>query len=202
MAAYNGPCSGRDSRPGLERSILFLSGSMLFLERSMLRTAAMRAGCRIAACLAACFAAAAWTSGCDAFTSVLVSGASFGGATADVHCDRREVADGGQPSAFCQEVVGTLGASQFADDCSHKLLATPGPGLCPRARVLAGCRLDAKTQDGSLVWDWYYDVSNVPATLPDGGPTFAPPVPFDPDAVGLVCADRDRYPDGAELTYP
>jgi len=150
---------------------------------------------------------AAGGTACDAITSVIVTGADFGGATADAHCDRRYVAEGGQASAFCQEVVGTVAASQFSDDCRNKFQATPGAGLCPRERIIAGCALDKKTDDGSKVWDWYYDVSDVladagPDAGPDGGPTFAAPVPTDVSAVGAVCADRTRYEDGAELAFP
>jgi hypothetical protein len=144
---------------------------------------------------------------CDAITSVVVTGADFGGATADVHCDRRDVADGGQASAFCQEVVATVAASQFSDDCRTKFRATPGAGLCPREQIIAGCKLDKKTDDGSKVWDWYYDVSDVladagPQGGPDGGPTFADPVPTEVTAVAAVCADRARYEEGAELAFP
>jgi hypothetical protein len=150
---------------------------------------------------------AAGASACDAITSVVASGADFGGTTADVHCDRRVVADGGQPSAFCQELVATVAASQFADDCRNKFQATAATGLCPRTQVIAGCQLGAKNDDGSKVWDWYYDVSGVIGDAgehagPDGGPTFADPVPLDASAVGSVCADRKRYDQGAELVFP
>src|SRR5215467_9109269 len=101
--------------------------------------------------------------GCDAIVSVAVSGSDFAGATADVHCDRRYVSQGGQPVAFCQEVVATLAASQFADDCRQKFEATPGSGLCSRDRIIAGCKLLKKNDDNSLVWDWYYDVSDIVA---------------------------------------
>ena len=144
---------------------------------------------------------------CNAITSVIVTGADYGGASADAHCDRRDVADGGQASAFCQEVVATIAASQFSDDCRHKFQATTGAGLCPRARIIAGCKLDKKSDDGSEVWDWYYDVSDLLAEAgtdagPDGGPTFAAPVPRDVTAVAALCADRTRYEEGAELAFP
>ena len=145
--------------------------------------------------------------GCDAVTSIVSSGADFGGTTADAHCDRRFVADGGQPSAFCQEIVATVAASQFADDCRNKFQATAAPGLCPREGIVAGCLLEEKHDDGSKVWDWYYDVAPEladagPNAGPDGAPTFDPPVPLDISAVGAVCADRTRYDQGAELAYP
>jgi hypothetical protein len=151
--------------------------------------------------LVACAAA------CNAITDVAVSGADFGGATADAHCDRRFVSDGGQAAAFCQEVIATLAASQFADDCRAKHQATAGPGLCPRAKVIAGCKLDKSTDDHSTVKDWYYDVSDLVAEAgaeagPDGGPTFDDPVPKDVAAVSRTCADRARYEEGAELVSP
>jgi hypothetical protein len=148
--------------------------------------------------LAAAWIAVAISVGaCDAITSVVVEGADFGGAAANAHCDRREVVDGGQPSAFCQEVVGTLAASQFADDCRAKHDATPGTGLCPRAGIIAGCKLETKTEDGSHVWDWYYDASKL-----DAGERFAPPLPHDTADVARLCADPSRYKDGAELASP
>jgi hypothetical protein len=145
-------------------------------------------------------------SGCDALASVAATAGDFGGATANAHCDRRYVTDGGQPSSFCQEVVDTVAASQFADDCRHKFEATPGPGLCPRANIIAGCKLLKKNDDNSLVWDWYYDVSGIIAEAganagPDGGPTFQDP-PTSVLDVAALCASRARYADGAELVMP
>jgi hypothetical protein len=151
------------------------------------------------------------TSGCDAVasvaTTVAVKGADFGGATADVHCDRRGVAHGGQASAFCQEVVATVAASQFSDDCRLKHEATPGPGLCSRAKIIAGCKLLEQHDDHSVAWDWYYDVSAElaeagPNDGPDGGPTFNPPVAASVEEVARICADSSRYPGGAELVAP
>jgi hypothetical protein len=144
---------------------------------------------------------------CDVVTEVAVTGADFGGATADAHCDRRFVGDGGQPSAFCQEVSATLAASQFADDCRNAHGAAAGPGLCPRDRVIAGCKIDKKTDDGSIVRDWYYDVSELAADASaeagtDAGSRFEPPVPTDVSAVARTCADRTRYEEGAELIMP
>ena len=149
-------------------------------------------------------AAGALASACDAITSVATTGADFGGATADAHCDRRTVTDGGRPSSFCQEIVGTLAATQFADDCRLKLLATPGPGLCPRENVIAGCKLLKKNDDSSLVWDWYYDVTDTDAGDAGGVKplVYEPPTPRDTSAVASTCADHARYPDGAELAHP
>jgi hypothetical protein len=144
---------------------------------------------------------------CGVIESVAVEGASFGGATADAYCDRRFVVDGGQASAFCQEVVNTVAASQFSDDCRMKHLATSGAGLCPRANIVAGCALEEKNADGSHVWDWYYDVSGLIAEAGandglDGGPTFAAPVAQSVSDVTAICADPTRYQDGAELAFP
>lgn len=146
-------------------------------------------------------------SSCDAVASVAVQGADFGGATADAHCDRRAVTPGGQASAFCQEVVATVAASQFSDDCRIKHAATPGPGLCPRAGVIAGCKLAEKHGDNSIAWDWYYDVSAQladagPEAGPHGDPTFASPIATSVGDVARICADRERYNDGAELVMP
>jgi hypothetical protein len=139
---------------------------------------------------------------CDFVNSVAVQGADFGGATADAHCDRRLALDGGQPSSFCQDIQGTVAASQFADDCRLHLLATPGTGLCPRAGIIAGCKLDEKNGDGSIVHDWYYQVSDEVDGGADAEAPFADPVPLDVAQVAQVCADRSRYPDGAELVFP
>jgi hypothetical protein len=146
-------------------------------------------------------------SGCSAIEGVVAQGASFGGAAADAHCDRRYPLPGGQASPFCQEVQATLAASQFTDDCRDHLLATPGPGLCPTVGIIAGCKLDEQQQDNSTVRDWYYDVSAIIAEAgasdgPDGGPTFVPPLPHTVSDVAAICADRTRYEDGAELVLP
>lgn len=139
---------------------------------------------------------------CDAMSSVALAGGDFAGAKADAHCDRRFVTDGGQPAAFCQEIVGTVAASQFADDCRTRHHASAGPGACPREHVLAGCKLLEKHDDDSIVWDWYYDVSDLVA---DAGPEGAQA--FDSRArsveeVAAMCADRSRYESGAELVKP
>jgi hypothetical protein len=141
--------------------------------------------------------------GCDDLVSVAVTASDFGGATADVHCDRRDVGDGGQAAAFCQEVVATVAASQFADDCRKKFEATPGNGLCSRGKIIGGCKLLKKNEDNSLVWDWYYDVSAEVAEAgahagPDGGPTFDD-APRTVQDVARLCADPKRYEDGADL---
>jgi hypothetical protein len=144
--------------------------------------------------------------GCDELASVAATAGDFAGATADAHCDRRFVGEGGQAVAFCQEVVATVAASQFADDCRTKHRATPGPGLCPRARVIGGCRLLEKHDDDAKVWDWYYDVSDIVADAgtdagPGGGPTFQDP-PRTTNDVSRLCGTRSRYEEGAEFVSP
>jgi len=144
--------------------------------------------------------------GCDTLGSIASEGVDFAGAKANAYCDRRYVTDGGQPAAFCQEVVSTVAAAEFADDCRTKHQATAGPGLCPRAKIIAGCKLHKKNDDDSLVWDWYYDVSQQLAEAgafagPDGGPTFDS-VQHSVTDVAESCGDPTRYEEGAELAQP
>lgn len=144
--------------------------------------------------------------GCATLGSVALEASDFAGAKADAHCDRRFVTDGGQPAAFCQEVVATVAAAEFADDCRAKHQATAEPGLCPRPKIIAGCKLLKHNDDDSLVWDWYYDVADilVEAGLhagPDGGPTLDS-VPRGVPDVAQFCADPSRYEEGAQLAQP
>lgn len=141
--------------------------------------------------------------GCDTLSSVAVQAGDFAGAKSDAHCDRRYVTDGGQPAAFCQEVIATVAAAEFADDCRAKHEATAAPGPCPRERIIAGCKLRKANDDDSQVFDWYYDVSDVLAEAgtragPDGGATFDS-VQRGVADVAIACADRTRYEEGAEL---
>lgn len=143
---------------------------------------------------------------CSTLGSIAVEAGDFAGAKADAHCDRRFVTDGGQPAAFCQEVTATVAAAEFADDCRAKHQASAGPGLCPRERIIAGCKLKKLNDDESLVWDWYYDVSDIvaeagPNAGPDGGPTFESR-PRTTTDVAEECADPTRYEEGAELAQP
>jgi hypothetical protein len=146
-------------------------------------------------------ALAAGVAACDAIASVAVSAADFGGATASAHCDRRFVTDAGVPSAFCQEIVDTVAAAQFADDCRTKHEATAGPGLCPRPGIIAGCKLGDHTDDGSQIWDWYYRVADAGADV-DAASIYQPPIPDGVLQVASTCADRGRYEAGAELAFP
>lgn len=151
-------------------------------------------------------ALAVFAGGCATLGSIAVEAGDFAGAKADAHCDRRYVTDGGQPAAFCQEVVATVAAAEFADDCRAKHQATAAPGLCPRARIIAGCKLLEKHDDDSVAWDWYYDVSDIVAEAgafsgPDGGATFESR-PRSVKEVAATCADVTRYDNGAELAQP
>lgn len=141
--------------------------------------------------------------GCATLTSVAVEASDFAGAKADAYCDRRFVTDGGQPAAFCQEVVATVAAAEFADDCRAKHQATAGSGLCPRARIIAGCTLLERHDDDSKVIDWYYDVSDIIAdaggrTETNGRATIDSVTKTTSD-VAEYCADPTRYELGAEL---
>jgi hypothetical protein len=149
---------------------------------------------------------AALGAGCATLGSIVVEAGDFAGAKADAFCDRRYVTDGGQPAAFCQEVVATVAAAEFADDCRAKHKATAGAGLCPRPRIIAGCKLLEKHDDESLVWDWYYDVSDIvadggPRAGPNGAPTFESQ-PRSVTEVAEYCRDKSRYELGAELATP
>lgn len=145
---------------------------------------------------ASCFA-------CNAVTSAALEGVDFAGAKADAHCDRRFVEDGGTPAPFCQEIANTVAATEFADDCRSKHHAAAGPGPCPRERIIAGCKLLEHHGDDSIVWDWYYDVSDI---IADSGstnrPLFEDGRPLTERDVAATCADTSRYESGAELAKP
>lgn len=135
----------------------------------------------------------------DVATDTAVEAADFGGAKTDAHCDRRFVTAGGEPAAFCQEIVGTVAASEFADDCRAKHKAAADPGLCPRSRIIAGCVLHKQTDDGSRIVDWYYDVSDLAADTSPPFETLPSDVAEDVADVERMCADPSRYEQGAEL---
>ena len=144
--------------------------------------------------------------GCDALGSVVVEAGDFAGAKADAHCDRRYVTDGGQAAAFCQEVIATVAAAEFTDDCRAKHKAAAAAGPCPRPNIIAGCKLLEPHDDESKVWDWYYDVSDIVAEAgshagPNGGPTFDSRLRRVED-VADYCSDRSRYEEGAEFATP
>ncbi len=121
------------------------------------------------------------------------------GATGDAYCDRRYVPDDREPGSFCQEIVDTLAASQFQDDCREKHAARSEEGRCPRERVLGGCKLLKENDDGSEVIDWYYDV--VGFERDDGGKPFVDPARTKDDVKSL-CSDKTRYDEGATFVEP
>jgi hypothetical protein len=118
------------------------------------------------------------------------------GSTGDVYCDRRYVTPGKAkaPEAFCQEVIDTIAVSEISDDCRKKHAAKSNSGKCPRDHVIGGCKLDKINEDGSKVWDWYYDVSGMAGGFKSAIRT--------KDQVRAVCADRHRYEDGASFADP
>ncbi|MBX3192840.1 MAG: hypothetical protein KF819_38000 [Labilithrix sp.] len=129
--------------------------------------------------------------GCDALGSIVVEAGDFAGAKADVHCDRRVVEGGGRPAAFCQEVIATVAAAEFSDDCRAKHKATAAPGPCPRPSIIAGCKLNKANKDDSSVFDWYYEVDREIDSRAR-----------DVEDVSKMCADPSRYEEGAELAQP
>jgi hypothetical protein len=150
-----------------------------------------------------------WVVGCGTISDVALEGVDFAGAKASVFCDRRFVTAEGQPAAFCQELVGTVAAAEFSDDCRTKHHARPGPGLCPRSKILAGCQILEKHDDDSVATDWYYDVSDFgdagdagDAGIPrsaDAGITFESR-PSNLSEVRTFCADPARYEHGAAFS--
>jgi hypothetical protein len=134
------------------------------------------------------------------------------GETGDVYCDRRFVTGDKSPAPFCQEVIDTVAVSQVEDDCRDKHKARTAEGKCPRARIIAGCKLHKDNDDGSEVFDWYYDVSDLEDAAaqealdagPDGDdgsdggitPIFENPV-LSKEEVKALCEDKTRYKEGA-----
>jgi hypothetical protein len=110
------------------------------------------------------------------------------GETDDVACDRRT---GTEPAPFCQEVIDTVAVSQVGDDCRTKFGAATSESKCPRENIIAGCKIHKDNDDGSEVYDWYYDVSDAG---PDSGFHDAPKTKED---VKKLCEDPSRYEEGA-----
>jgi len=110
------------------------------------------------------------------------------GQTDDVACDRRT---GSEPAPFCQEVTDTVAVSQVKDDCITKFSAAGTEGKCPREKIIAGCKIHKDNDDGSEVFDWYYDVSG---ESPDAG---FKDFPRTADDVKALCEDPTRYEEGA-----
>ena len=117
------------------------------------------------------------------------------GATGDAYCDRRFVSGAEEkPASFCQEILDTVAVSEFQDDCREKHTARASEGRCDRGRLLGGCKLHKVNDDGSEVFDWFYDVADLEA---DGG-TFEDPARTEDD-VRTLCADPKRYEEGASF---
>lgn len=144
--------------------------------------------------------------GCDALVDAALGGVEFAGARAGAYCDRRYVEQGAQADSFCQEIVDTVAAAEFADDCRTKHRATAGSGSCPRSGIVAGCRLLEEHDDNSIVVDWYYSSAQLYEEIgadagPDGGPTVKNVITSVAD-VQALCLDRARYEEGAALVQP
>jgi len=148
----------------------------------------------------------ALASGCGAFEELAIEASDVAGAKADAHCDRRFVDGDGRPAAFCQEIVATVAAAEFANDCRARHRASAGAGRCARANVIAGCKLHVANRDASQVWDWYYDVSELaPDTSPSADGAAGASFQIRPrtvDDVAALCVNRARYGAGAELATP
>jgi len=124
------------------------------------------------------------------------------GSKGDAACDRRYIHDdpdpGAVPSAFCQEVIDTVATSQIRDDCNDHLHAHAIDGRCPRENVIGGCKLSMTNDDGSEVYDWYYDVQSLEQ---QDSVVFKSTVATQDD-VRTQCADPQRYDQGAEFVMP
>lgn len=147
----------------------------------LLRASGAASGLALAAALSSCFVATA-------------VGGAFG---SDSSCDRRFGAST-EPAPFCQEIEDTVAGSEFRDDCSNKLKGKAQEGPCARERVIGGCRIHKENDDGSIVTDWYYDVSDLVAQgkIPESARV------KDADAVRALCADTKRYDVGASFVPP
>jgi hypothetical protein len=116
-----------------------------------------------------------------------------------VACDRRYVTPEGTPSGFCQEVIDTVAVSQVADDCNdHHHARALEDSRCPREGIIGGCKLSITNDDGSQVYDWYYDVG---ALEKEKNQEFESAV-TGVDEVRAKCADPKRYEEGAEFVEP
>lgn len=133
-------------------------------------------------------AAATAVAGCKVAGAIANVFGDIAGETEDVACDRRT---GREPAPFCQEVIDTVAVSQVGDDCRDKFGAATFEARCPRQGIIAGCKIHKDNDDGSEVWDWYYDVSDAG---PDAGFRDAPRTKAD---VQRLCEDPSRYEEGA-----
>jgi hypothetical protein len=129
------------------------------------------------------------------------------GETGDVFCDRRFVnAPTKKRGSFCQEVIDTVAVDDVLDDCRQKHAARTGEGVCPRDKIIAGCKIHKDNDDGSEVWDWYYDVSDLEDAAAQDASSDAAPIFEDPARtkadVRALCADPKRYEEGASFAEP
>ena len=154
----------------------------------------------------------ALAAGCRAGGCIVNTLGDVVGETGDAFCDRRFVGPNGkEPAPFCQEIIDTVAQSQFQDDCRDKHKARADEGKCPRERIIGGCKIHKENDDGSEVYDWYYDVSDIEAdasrgdattdATTDAGAVFKEPVK-DKAAVRKLCEDRSRYEEGAHYEDP
>jgi len=121
------------------------------------------------------------------------------GSKGDAACDRRYVdSPEKEPAAFCQEVIDTVASSQIQDDCRDNHHARAIDGRCPRENIVGGCKLSMTNDDGSEVYDWYYDVDDLEKA---DGKSFQSTVTTTDD-VRAQCADPQRYDQGAEFVMP
>lgn len=145
-------------------------------------------------------------SGCKVGGCIAATLGDVVGETSDVACDRRFVTPPHKPGSFCQEVIDTVAVSQVEDDCKRKFGARPIDDKCPRDKIIAGCKLHKDNDDGSEVYDWYYDISDLEDASAqkaldagadaDAGPLFEDPARTKEDVMAL-CADPKRYDEGA-----
>lgn len=115
------------------------------------------------------------------------------GFSGDAYCDRRYVDEAREPGSFCQEIIDTVAMDEFQEDCREKHTARAGEGRCPAERRIGGCKVTTTNDDGSEVWDWYYDVADLEA---DAGLVFPNRAKNEAD-VRALCADPKRYDEGA-----
>jgi hypothetical protein len=138
----------------------------------------------------AIFLACLLATGCRAGGCLANSFGDVVGYSGDAYCDRRFVSGDAGAASFCQEIVDTIAVGQFQDDCRSKHAAAAGEGRCPKERRLGGCKLHKVNDDGSEVWDWFYDVGDIADA------------PKTKDDVRKACADPQRYEEGATYQDP
>jgi hypothetical protein len=137
-------------------------------------------------------------SGCKAAGCIANAFGDVAGDTGDVACDRRIVSEG-EAEPFCQEVIDTVAGANIKDDCFAKHHAHYDDGRCPREKVVGGCKYLKVNDDGSEVYDWFYDVS---AEVDAGKKFVFDAVPLTKDDVKKRCADPKRYESGAIFLEP